>query len=520
MNRTEMLSRVAERRDPWDMVIVGGGATGAGIAVDGASRGYDVLLLEQHDFGKGTSSRSTKLVHGGVRYLEQGNISLVMEALKERGLMRQNAPHLVGDLAFVVPNYDWWEAPFYGIGLKVYNVLAGKYGFGDSQILSREETLERLPTIKTEGLRGGVVYYDGQFDDSRLLVNLIQTAAEQGAALLNYVRVTGFTQEPDGFLDGVIAIDEESGQEIRVATRVVVNATGPFADGVRRLTDPAASPMIAPSQGVHLVFDRSFLPGRSAIMVPHTRDGRVMFAIPWHGHTLVGTTDTPIPEPSLEPRAFDEEVAFILETAGQYLHRAPTRDDVMSVSVGIRPLVRADGATSTAALSRDHTIHIERSGLLTVAGGKWTTYRHMAEDAVNQAAMLARLPEKSCVTRTLNIHGFHPHAEKFGALSVYGSDALAIQDLMRAHPPLAEPLHPALPYVKAEVIWAVRVEMARTVEDILARRCRALFLNAKAATEMAPEVARLMAAELGEGAEWQRRQLAAFEETASCFRLG
>ena len=519
MNRAEMLQRAVERRTPWDMVIVGGGATGAGIAVDAASRGYDVLLLEQHDFGKGTSSRSTKLVHGGVRYLEQGNISLVMEALKERGIMRQNAPHLVGDLAFVVPNYDWWEAPFYGLGLKVYNVLAGKYGFGDSQILSREETLERLPTIKTEGLRGGVVYFDGQFDDSRLLINLVQTAAEQGATLLNYARVTGFNAGPDGFLDGVVAIDEESGRELHVATRVVINATGPFADGVRRLTDPGAAPMIAPSQGVHLVFDRAFLPGRSAIMVPHTKDGRVMFAIPWHGHTLVGTTDTPIPEPVLEPRALDEEVAFILETAGQYLHRAPTRDDVLSVSIGIRPLVRADGASSTAALSRDHTIHIERSGLLTVAGGKWTTYRHMAEDAVNQAAMLARLPEKTCVTRTLNIHGFHPHAEKFGALSVYGSDALVLQDLMRAHPPLAEPLHPALPYTKAEVIWAVRVEMARSVEDVLARRCRALFLNARAAVDMAPEVARLMAGELGEDDAWQRRQLAQFAETAACFQL-
>jgi glycerol-3-phosphate dehydrogenase len=519
MNRAEMRSRATERQAPWDMVIVGGGATGAGIAVDAASRGYDVLLLEQHDFGKGTSSRSTKLVHGGVRYLEQGNISLVMEALKERGILRQNAPHLVSDLAFVVPNYDWWEAPFYGLGLKVYNVLAGKYGFGDSQILSLDETLERLPTIKTEGLRGGVVYFDGQFDDSRLLINLVQTAAEQGATLLNYARVTGLSTGPDGFLDGVVAVDEETGQEFRAATRVVINATGPFADGVRRLADSGIAPMIAPSQGVHLVFDRAFLPGSSAIMVPHTRDGRVMFAIPWHGHTLVGTTDTPIAEPTLEPRALDEEVAFILETAGQYLHRAPTRDDVLSVSVGIRPLVRADGATSTAALSRDHTIHIERSGLLTVAGGKWTTYRHMAEDAVNQAAMLARLPEKACVTKTLNIHGFHPHAEKFGPLGVYGSDALVLQDLMRAHPPLGERLHAALPYTKAEVVWAVRVEMARTVEDVLARRCRALFLNAKAAVEMAPEVARLMGAELGEGDAWQRRQLAAFEQTASCFRL-
>jgi len=519
MNRAEMLSRAAERADAWDMVIIGGGATGVGIAVDAASRGYDVLLLEQHDFGKGTSSRSTKLVHGGVRYLEQGNISLVMEALKERGILRQNAPHLVSDLAFVVPNYDWWEAPFYGLGLKVYNVLAGKYGFGDSEILSRDETLARLPTIQPEGLRGGVVYYDGQFDDARLLINLAQTAAEQGATLLSYTRVIGVTRAADGFIDGVVAVDEDSGREIRAGAKVVINATGPFADGVRRLSDPSAPPLIAPSQGVHLVFDSSFLPGRSAIMVPHTRDGRVMFAIPWHGHTLVGTTDTPIAEPTLEPRAFDEEIAFILETAAQYLHRPPTRADALSVSVGIRPLVRAEGATSTAALSRDHTIHIDLSGLLTIAGGKWTTYRHMAEDAVNQAAMLARLPEKSCVTRTLNIHGFHPHAEKFGALNVYGSDALVIQDLMRAHPPLAERLHPALPYCRAEVVWAVRVEMARSVEDVLARRCRALILNAAAAVEMAPEVAALMAAELGHDDAWQRREVAAFTQLASQYRL-
>jgi glycerol-3-phosphate dehydrogenase len=517
MNRAEMINRAEQRSEPWDMVVIGGGATGVGIAVDAASRGYDVLLLEQHDFGKGTSSRSTKLVHGGVRYLQQGNISLVMEALKERGILRQNAPHLVSDLAFVVPNYDWWEAPFYGVGLKVYNVLAGKYGFGDSQMLSREETLARLPTIKTDGLRGGVVYYDGQFDDSRLLINLAQTAAEQGATLLNYTRVSGVTKAPDGFIDGVVAVDEDSGREVRAGAKVVINATGPFLDGVRRLADPSAPPMIAPSQGVHLVFDQSFLPGRSAIMVPHTRDGRVMFAIPWHGHTLVGTTDTPVPEPSLEPRAFDDEVAFILETAGQYLHRPPTRADVLSLFVGIRPLVHAEGAASTAALSRDHTIHIGASGLLSVAGGKWTTYRHMAEDAVNQAAMLARLPETGCKTRTLNIHGFHPHAEKFGALSVYGSDALAITDMMRANPPLSQPLHGALPYRRAEVIWAVRVEMARSVEDVLARRTRALFLDTAAAVEMAPEVARLMAAELGQDEDWQRREVAAFTELATLY---
>jgi len=520
MNRDEVLARIGQQHGPWDFVVVGGGATGVGIAVDAAARGFEVLLLEQSDFGKGTSSRSTKLVHGGVRYLEQGNISLVMEALKERGVLRQNAPHLVSNLPFVVPNYDWWEAPFYGIGLKLYNLLAGKYGFGDSQILSREDTLKRLPTIRTEGLRGGVVYYDGQFDDARLLVNLVQTAAEQGAALLNYAPVVGITRGPDGLVDGVVARDEESGRELRAAARVVINATGPFADGVRLMADPAAPPLIAPSQGIHLVFDQSFLPGTSAIMVPHTKDGRVMFAIPWHGRTLVGTTDTPIDEPALEPLPLEQEIDFILETAGQYLHKAPTREDVLSVFVGIRPLVRSGDSRLTAALSRDHTIHIDPSGLLTTAGGKWTTYRHMAEDTVNQAIVLARLPEKPCVTRTLNIHGFHPHAERFGALSVYGSDALPIQDLIRIDPALAEPLDPALPYVKAEVVWATRVEMARRVEDVLARRCRALLLDASAAIRMAPTAAALMARELGQDEAWQRREIEAFTELAGRYRVG
>ncbi|MGD8898281.1 MAG: glycerol-3-phosphate dehydrogenase/oxidase, partial [Acidobacteriota bacterium] len=328
MKREEMLERTLARAEPWDMVVVGGGATGVGVALDAAARGYEVLLLERADFGKGTSSRSTKLVHGGVRYLEQGNVSLVMEALKERGLLRQNAPHLVSDLAFVVPNYEWWEAPFYGLGLKVYNLLSGHYGFGDSEILSKEETLERLPTIQTEGLRGGVVYYDGQFDDARLLINMVTTAAEQGATLLNYAPVTGLTRDEEGFVDGVVARDEESGQAFRATARVVINAAGPFCDAVRRLAEPDVTPIVAPSQGIHLVFDGAYLPGGNAIMVPHTADGRVMFAIPWHEHTLVGTTDTPIPEASLEPRPLDEEIEFILETAGRYLRRPVTRSDV------------------------------------------------------------------------------------------------------------------------------------------------------------------------------------------------
>jgi glycerol-3-phosphate dehydrogenase len=514
VNRAAMLERARGRREPWDMVVVGGGATGVGAALDAAARGYEVLLLEQSDFGKGTSSRSTKLVHGGVRYLEQGNVSLVMEALKERGLLRQNAPHLVGDLAFVVPNYEWWEAPFYGLGLKVYNLLAGRYGFGPSEILSKEETLERLPTIRQEGLRGGVVYYDGQFDDARLLVHMALTAAEHGATLLNHAPVTGVLKGTDGFVDGVTARDLESGGEIRAEARVVVNAAGPFCDAVRHLAEPAAPPLIAPSQGIHLVFDGSVLPGGSAIMVPHTKDGRVMFAIPWHGRTLVGTTDTPIDVPALEPRAREEEIDFVLETAGRYLQKPLTRDDVRSVFVGIRPLVRSGDPSLSAALSRDHTVHIDPSGLLTVTGGKWTTYRGMAEHCVNQAALLARLPERPCPTRELRIHGAHDDAGAFGPLWVYGADAPQVQELMRAEPGLAQPLHPSLPYCGAEVVWAARVEMARTVEDVLARRTRALFLDARAAAEMAPRVAELLARELARDAAWAAAQVEAFRELA------
>jgi glycerol-3-phosphate dehydrogenase len=529
MNRTDMWRRIESHPKAWDMIVVGGGATGVGVAIDAAARGYDVLLLEQSDFGKGTSSRSTKLAHGGVRYLEQGNIGLVMEALKERGLLLQNAPHLVHDLAFVVPNYDWWEAPFYGLGLKLYQLLAGKYGFGVSRILSKEETLEHLPTLKTEGLRGGAVYYDGQFDDARLLIHMVATAFEQGATLLNYAEVSGLTKDAQGFVDGVSARDVETGNEFRATAKVVINATGAFTDLLRVKAEPDAESMIVPSQGIHLVFDSSFLQGESAIMVPHTSDGRVLFAIPWHGHTLVGTTDTPIAAVTLEPVAMEQEIEFILATAGQYLTKAPTRDDVLSVFAGIRPLVRATGVASTAALSRDHVIHIDRSGLVTIAGGKWTTYRHMAEDCVDQAATLAQLPEKPCVTHHLHIHGFHEVAKKdaakedaakqLGSLAVYGSDAHEIRKLIESDARLGEPLHAALPYVKAEVIWAARHEMARTVEDVLARRTRALFLNARAALAMAPAVANLMALELGWDEVTRTKQLAAFRDVASNYVL-
>jgi glycerol-3-phosphate dehydrogenase len=515
MNRDQSLQQITARADPFDFAVIGGGATGVGIAVDAAARGYSVALVEQSDFGKGTSSRSTKLVHGGVRYLQQGNISLVMEALKERGILRRNAPHLVHDLGFIVPNYAWWEAPFYGIGMKVYDMLAGRYGFGKSRHLSKEEVLQRIPTLETRGLRGGVLYYDGQFDDSRLLVNLAQTASEHGAALVNYAQVTTLSKNGEGFVDGLTFTDLESSQSHTLRARSVINATGAFSDAVRKLDDPGASPMIAPSQGIHLVLDGSFLGRETAIMVPRTSDGRVMFAIPWHGHALIGTTDTPIPSAELEPSPLPDEIEFILETASRYLARPPLRRDILSVFTGIRPLVKAGGdAASTAALSRDHTITISKSGLLTIAGGKWTTYRKMAEDAVDHATTLAELDERPCPTRTLAIHGRHESPEQFGDLAYYGADAPAIQDLMRTNADLAKPLHPALPISAAQVVWAARREMARTVDDVLARRTRALYLNARAALDMAPTVASLLAQELGRDEPWQSQQIQEFNRIA------
>jgi len=524
MKRVDMLALIRDRRDrgvPWDVIVIGGGATGAGVAVDAASRGFAVLLLEREDFAKGTSSRSTKLVHGGVRYLEQGNIALVMEALKERGLLRQNAPHLVHDVPFVVPNYSWWESPFYGIGLKLYDLLAGKYGFGKSKLLSRERTLELLPTLQQEGLVGGVIYHDGQFDDSRLLIHLMQTAVDHGAAVLNYVPAIELRKDSDGFIDGVVAIDSETSERFVLDAKVVINATGIFTDEIRRMDDVNVETMIAPSQGIHLVLDASFLSGDTAVMVPHTRDGRVLFAIPWHGHTVVGTTDTPIEQPCYEPLPFEQEIEFVLETAGRYLRRPPQREDILSVYVGIRPLVKAAGANTqrTSSLSRDHTIHIDPSGLLTIVGGKWTTYRHMAEETIDHAVLLGMLADRPCVTQNLPIHGSLKDTDPHEDLWVYGTDARAIRALSSESSELGRRLHPDLPYIAAEVVWAVREEMARTLEDVLARRTRALFLNARAAIAIAPEAARLTARELGRDQVWAENEVARFKQLAAQYTL-
>ncbi len=515
-----MLKKATETQETWDFVVIGGGATGVGVAVDAASRGYSVLLLEQSDFGKGTSSRSTKLVHGGVRYLQQGNIPLVMEALRERGRLRRNAPHLVRDLEFIVPNYSWWEAPFYGIGMKVYDALAGRYGFGSSKNLSLDETVSRLPTIETEGLRGGVVYHDGQFDDARLLLDLAQTAGSQGAALLNYCGVTALKKDADGFVNGVAFVDNETGQEFQAQAKVVVNATGAFTDAIRKMDDPDVSSIIRPSQGVHLVLPREFLGGDSAIMVPHTDDGRVLFAIPWHNVVVVGTTDTPVDEPTLEPVPMEEEVEFLLSHAARYLTKDPAPSDVLSCFAGLRPLVGGGDDGDTSSLSRDHTLQVSKAGLLTLTGGKWTTYRKMAEDAVDHGIVLGGLEPQDCVTKDLSIHGSHSHPERFGELAFFGSDAPAVEALIRSDPALAQPIHPDLRPRAGEIIWAVREEMARTVDDVLARRTRSLILNARAAVEAAPLVAKLMATELGRDEGWVEAQVESFTEMAGGYILG
>lgn len=514
-----MIGALRHAEEPWDFAIVGGGATGLGCAVEAASRGYRAALLEQHDFAKGTSSRSTKLIHGGVRYLRQGSLALVLEALRERKLLLQNAPHLVHDLPFVVPSYDWWEGPFYGAGLKVYDLLAGRAGFARSHRLSREDVLRHLPTIEPEGLRGGVLYHDGQFDDARLAVNLAQTAAEHGAVLANYVEVVGL-MKAGGEVTGVLALDHETGSEIEVHARAVINATGVWSDEIRRMDDPEASPMLALSQGAHIVLDRTFLPSDTAIMVPRTDGGRVLFAIPWLDRLVVGTTDTPVPTARLEPRPLEEELDFLLTHAGRYLVRNPTPADVRSAFAGLRPLVGAAGGGGTAALSREHLLHIAPSGLVTITGGKWTTYRRMAEDTIEQAAVIAGLPERPSVSRHLRIHGAAPRPEEASPLAAYGADASLLEALQRREPRLAERLHPQRPTTAAQVVWAARHEMARTVEDVLARRTRELVLDARASLEMAPRVAALLAEELGRDEAWQREQTEAYRALARAHLVG
>ena len=517
MKREEIIQELGSAK--WDVLIIGGGATGLGAAVEAASRGYRTALVEQHDFAKGTSSRSTKLIHGGVRYLRQGNIALVTEALRERGLLMQNAPHLVQNRAFLVPNYVWWEGPFYGVGLKVYDALAGKLGIGKSQWLTREETIHRIPTLEPDGLRGGVVYHDGQFDDSRLAITLVRTFHDLDGVAANYTEVIGLIKEGD-LVRGVRVKDGETQEEFEISARVVINATGVFVDRVRTMDESESPPLVTASQGIHLVFEKKFLPSETAIMVPQTDDGRVLFAVPWHDRVIVGTTDTPVSETSLEPRALEEEIEFVLKHAARYMQHDPTRADVLSVFAGLRPLVRPDDARSTAAISRDHHLSISRSGLITITGGKWTTYRKMGEDTIEQAITVGGLEPRESRSADLPLHGAEENLRRTDPLHVYGSDQAAVRALIREDSNLATPLHPRLPYIAAEVVWAARHEMARTVEDVLARRTRALLLDARASIEAAAIVAPLLAAETRRDAVWAKDQIHAYSQLAQAYLLG
>jgi glycerol-3-phosphate dehydrogenase len=456
--------------EPWDIAVIGGGATGLGAAVDAASRGLKVVLLEQGDFAQATSSRSTKLIHGGVRYLKQGNLALVRDALHERGLLLRNAPHLVRPLPFVIPAYATVERLFYGAGLKLYDLLAGKLGIDRSRLLSREETLASLPGIRTEGLRGGVLYHDAQFDDAGLAVSLARTLALLGGAPVNYLKVIALGK------NSLRALDLESGREHAIRAKVVINATGVFADEIRRLDEPTCEPMLAPSQGAHLVLPREFLPGENALMIPKTDDGRVLFAIPWHGRVLLGTTDTPVERPVLEPAPLEGEIEFLLHHARRYLRRSPERTDVRSMFAGLRPLVKGNAGRKTSALSRDHVIRVSSQGLVTITGGKWTTYRRMGEDVVNTALKVAGLPFGSSRTE---------------------------------HLALAKPDSESDP-----VLRAIRGEMARTVEDVLARRTRTLFLDARESLVQAEAVAATLAAELGRDDAWKAKQVQSFRDLA------
>ncbi|WNJ20981.1 glycerol-3-phosphate dehydrogenase/oxidase [Pontibacter sp. G13] len=521
MNRDQMIRRLQQRgSNPWDVIVIGGGATGLGIAVDAASRGYETLLLEKTDFAKGTSSRSTKLVHGGVRYLAQGDVSLVLEALHERGLLRQNAPHLVKDQEFVIPNYEWWSGPFYTVGMKVYDMMAGKLGLGPSISISRERTLKSIPNLKQDGLRGGVIYHDGQFDDARLAINLAQTAVDNQAVVINHMEVTGLTKDESEMVNGCMALDLEAGESYTIYGKVVINATGVFADEIMQLDNAAQPRMIRPSQGVHVVLNKEFLQGDSAIMIPKTSDGRVLFAVPWHDKVIVGTTDTPLEDHSSEPRALEEEIEFILTTASQYLAKAPQKSDVLSIFAGLRPLAAPQGNDqSTKEISRSHKLIISPSGLVTMTGGKWTTYRKMAQDAVDKAAMVGGLEERPCVTQSMPIHGYAKHIDPTDHRYIYGSDLTEIEELVFQNPKLGEAMHERLPFTRAEVLWAVREEMARTIEDVLARRVRALFLDARASIDMAPEVADIMAKELGKDDDWKTSQIDRYRELAQGYIL-
>lgn len=518
--REQLISKIQSEKNDWDIVIVGGGATGLGAALEAATRGYKTLLLEQSDFTKGTSSRSTKLVHGGVRYLAQGDVFLVLEALRERGILFKNAPHLVKNISFLIPSYTWWYKPFYTIGLTIYDLLAKGFRFGKSVPYSRDETIEKIPVVKKKNLRGSIKYHDGQFDDARLGINLAQTIIENDGVALNYMKVENFIKENQKIC-GVIARDQETGKEYALKAKVVLNSTGVFVDKLIQKDNPKARNIVKPSQGVHLVLDKKFLQSDYALMIPKTRDGRVLFAVPWHNKVIVGTTDIPTDGADIEPKATDDEVNFILETAGRYLESKPTRADVKSVFAGLRPLAapKKDPDGKTKEISRKHKIVVSKSNLVSIIGGKWTTYREMGENVVNKLAVIANLPKIKSSTKDLHIHGYMLDVDYSNYLCFYGLDMKEIEKLIVLNPVLRDWVSEDLKINKAQVVWAVKNEYARNIEDVLARRTRALFLDAKESIRMAPTVAKIMANELGYDNGWEVNQVKTFTELAQGYLL-
>lgn len=507
-----MLERLKNEKTRFDFIIIGGGATGIGIALEASARGYSVILFEKSDFAKSTSSKSTKLVHGGVRYLAQGDVALVREACIERGLLLRNAPHLVKNQSFIIPAYGWYDEFLYTAGLKVYDLMAGRYSLGRSRRISKKETTRRIPGISEKGLTAGILYHDGQFDDSRMAISVLQTAVEKDAVVLNYMQVISLKKDNTGKLAGVCVKDELTGEELNVEGKIIINATGVFADEVLQMDVPEARKTIRPSQGVHIVLDNSFLEGDDALMIPKTDDGRVLFAVPWHGRVVVGTTDTPVEKASLEPVALEEEISFILSTAGKYLKKPVSKKDVLSVFAGLRPLAAPQGdGKKTKEISRSHKIIVSRSGLMTMVGGKWTTFRKMAEDMINKAEKINGWKKTLTKTRHLKIHGYKENVDLKDPLYVYGSDRDAIMDLAGRQPGLHEVISEELGIIKAQIVWAVKEEMAVNIEDFLSRRTRCQLLNARESLRIAPIVAQIMAAEMVKDNKWIKEQLTLYE---------
>lgn len=516
--RENCLNEINQADKVWDLVVIGGGATGLGIALDATTRGYTVLLVEQSDFAKGTSSRSTKLVHGGVRYLANGEIRLVREASIERGRLHLNAPHLVKDQIFIIPIYTLWERIKYTIGLKCYEWIAGKMRLGVSRFISKEAAIPLMPGIQQEKLIGAVLYHDGQFDDARLALNLAQTIWDHGGFAMNYCSVVSLLKNAAQQISGVVIQDLETGNTYPVHAKAIVNATGVFADDILKMDNPENRKTLSVSQGVHLVLDPSFYPAKDALMIPETSDGRVLFAVPWHGKLVVGTTDTPIKEASLEPIALEKEIDFILDTAALYLNKKPTHSDVLSVFAGLRPLASPEhGTQKTKEISRGHRILVSPSGLFTIIGGKWTTYRKMGEDMVNRIEQVLHWNPRKTSTATLPIHGYLLNTNWDDPFYYYGSDASSLRNMMTGFTDAW--ISESLAIHEAQIIWAIKHEMARTLDDVLARRTRTLFLNAKESASIARPVAEIMARELGRDAAWVNHQVTAYLQLAQQYQL-